>query len=161
MKRLKFLLVLISATCAVNIGFAQVGINTTTPLSTLDINGNLNVKEIGIANALVSGSGPLLGSANPARTTINDGVYISITPQCAGGANDFQLPNAALVPGRIYIVRNISNSCSAYIFTAGGGLFPKNEFNAIAQPLQMHHNNFNTSKTTIFISDGANWTFIN
>ncbi len=155
----RILLISITAVCAVNFGFSQVGINTTNPLSTLDINGNLNVKEIGVLNALVPESGPLVGSVGPARTAINDGVYISITPLGASGANDFQLPNAALVPGRIYIVRNISNCCSAFIFTAGGGLFAKDNFNATAQPLQMFHNN--ASKTTIFISDGANWTFIN
>jgi hypothetical protein len=155
----KLLYLILLAFGCLEFGFSQVGINTTTPLSTLDINGNLNVKEIGVFNALVPGSGPLLGSANPLRTAISDGVYISITPQCSGGANDFQLPSAASFPGRIYIIRNISNSCSAFIFTAGGGLFPKNDFNAIGQPLVMVHNN--ASKTTIFISDGVNWTFIN
>ena len=158
MKTLKLILILIVAFCATDFVFAQVGINTTTPLSTLDINGNLTIKEVGILNANVPGSGPLLGSRSPLRTSIND-VYISITPQGISGANDFQLPNAVDVPGRIYIIRNISDCCSAYIFSAGGNLFPKNNFNSIAQPLQMAHNN--SSKTTIFISDGENWTFIN
>ena len=159
MKTLKLILILIVAFCATDFVFAQVGINTTTPLSTLDINGNLTIKEVGILNANVPGSGPLLGSRSPLRTSINDGVYISITPQGISGANDFQLPNAVDVPGRIYIIRNISDCCSAYIFSAGGNLFPKNYFYSIAQPLQMAHNN--SSKTTIFISDGENWTFIN
>jgi hypothetical protein len=158
MNKLKFLLILIAALCAANFGFAQVGINTTNPLSMLDINGNLSVKEIGIINANVPGSAPLLGSLGPARTAINDGVYISITPQGVNGANDFELPNAVNVPGRIYIIRNITNCCTAYIFSAGGGLFAKDNFNATAQPLPMAHNN--TSKTVIFISDGANWTYI-
>ncbi len=158
MNKLKFLIILIAVICAHNFGFAQVGINTTTPLSTLDINGNLNVKEIGIANALVTGSAPLIGSVGPSRTAINDGVYISISPQGSSGANDFILPDAVSVPGRIYIVRNITNCCSAYIFSAGGGLFPKDSPTAIGQPLVMTHNT--STKTVIFISDGTNWTCI-
>jgi len=159
MNRLKFILILITVLCAVNSGLAQVGINTTTPLSTLDINGNLNVKEIGIFNSLVTGSGPLIGSVSPAKTAINDGVYISITPQGLSGANDFQLPNATAVPGRIYIIRNISNCCSAYMFTAGGDLYSKDSFSLTSQPLEMKHNT--VTKTIIFISDGINWTYIN
>ena len=44
--------------------YSQVGINTSTPLSTLDINGNLNVKEIGIVNPNVSGSA-VFNAENP------------------------------------------------------------------------------------------------
>lgn len=156
MKQLKLVFILITAICAVNFGFSQVGINTTNPLSTLDINGNLNVKEIGIVNALVPGSAPLLGSTAPARTAINDGVYISITPQ-GSGANDFQLPNAALVPGRIYIVRNISNSQNAFIYSLGGSFFATNSNTLTAQPLTMQSNA--VTKTMMFISDGSNWTY--
>ncbi len=158
MNRLKFSMILIVANLAFNSAIAQVGINTTTPLSTLDINGNLTIKEIGIINANVVGSAPLLGSLSPAKTAINDGVYISITPQGISGANDFQLPNAVDVPGRIYIVRNISNSNTAYIFTSGGNFFAKDNFNSTASPLVMTHNT--ASKTVIFISDGLNWTYI-
>lgn len=136
-------------------GFAQVGINTTTPLSTLDINGNLNVKEIGIANALVAGSATLNGGSFASKTQINDGVYISIMP--SGSTNDFELPNAVNVPGRIYIVRNISNSNYAFIYSAGGSLFAKNSATANAVPLEMQHSGFR--KTLIIISDGLNWTF--
>ena len=158
MNKLKVLLVLIATFFTLNSSFAQVGINTTTPLSTLDINGNLTIKEVGIMNANVVGSAPLLGSLSPARTSINDGVYISITPQGISGANDFQLPNAVDVPGRIYIVRNISNINTAYIFSAGGNFFAKDNFNSTPSPLVMLHNA--ASKTIIFISDGLNWTYI-
>ena len=50
-------------------GFCQVGINTTTPISTLDLNGNLSVKTIGITT-------PLLGGPSGGATLIDDGVYI-------------------------------------------------------------------------------------
>jgi hypothetical protein len=141
--------------CFFQSGFSQVGINTTTPLSTLDINGNLNVKEIGIANALVAGSATLNGGTFAAKTQINDGVYISIMP--IGSTNDFELPNAVDVPGRIYIVRNISNSNYAFIYSSGGLFFPKNSSTANAIPLEMQHSGFR--KTLIFVSDGLNWTF--
>ena len=140
---------------AFSASFSQVGINTTDPKSTLDINGNLSVKEIGIFNSNVVGSGPLIGGTFAAKTLISDGVYISITP--SGSTNDFQLPNAVDVPGRIYIIRNISNSNYAFIYTQGGQLFPKNALNANAVPLQMQHDGFR--KTLIFVSDGLNWTF--
>ena len=97
------ILFLISAFYASSICFGQIGINTTTPLSTLDINGNLSVKEIGILNSKVAGSGTLYGGPFSSKTKINDGVYISIMP--SGSENDFELPAAAEVPGRIYIIR--------------------------------------------------------
>jgi hypothetical protein len=147
-------IVLMAIFCLEN-GFSQVGINTTTPLSTLDINGNLNVKEIGIANALVPGSGPLNGGPFAAKTNINDGVYISLTP--TPGAADFQLPNATLVPGRIYILRNISNTQNAFIYSLGGQFFATNTNAATSAPLTMQSNA--VTKTMMFISDGANWTY--
>ena len=94
-------------------GFSQIGINTITPLSTLDINGNLTLKEVGVVNANLAGSAILNGGPFANKTQINDGVYISITP--SGSNNDFELPNAVNVPGRIYIVRNISTTNYAYI----------------------------------------------
>ena len=155
MNKLKLILILIAAICTAQFGFAQVGINTTTPLSTLDINGNLNVKEIGIANALVLGSGTLNGGTFASKTNISDGVYISITP--TSGSADFQLPNAALVPGRIYIVRNISNSQNAFIYTLGGSFFATNSNTLAPAPLTMQSNA--VTKTMMFISDGSNWTY--
>ena len=141
--------------CFFQSGFAQVGINTTASLSMLDINGNLSVKEIGIANALVAGSATLNGGSFASKTQINDGVYISIMP--IGSTNDFELPNAVDVPGRIYIIRNISNSNYAYLYSAGGSFFSKNSTTANAIPLEMQNSTFR--KTLIFISDGLNWTF--
>src|SRR6478672_4307333 len=118
-------------------GFSQVGINTSTPLSTLDINGNLNVKEIGIANVNVAGSATLYGGSFASKTQINDGVYISIIP--SGANNDFELPNAVNVPGRIYIVRNISNSNYAFMYSAGGNFFAKDSLTATTAPVSMPH----------------------
>lgn len=156
MDKLKLALILIAAICAVNSGFAQVGINTTTPLSTLDINGNLNIKEIGIVNANVAGSATFNGGPVGSATPINDGVYISLTP--TAGNDEFILPNAANVPGRIYVLRNISNSITAKIYTFGGAFYAKDSNSATAAPLSMPPNAL--LKTVIAISDGANWTYI-
>ena len=127
---------------------AQVGINTVMPLSTLDVNGNISVKTIGIPIPFNGGSA---GNA----TQINDGVYISLTP--AAGSAEFILPNPVTVPGRIYFLRNISNSIEATIYTFGGQFFAKNSNTATAQPLIMPANAL--VKTIIVISDGINWTY--
>lgn len=132
---------------------AQVGINTTMPLSTLDINGTLSVKTIGIPVAL-NGGAPF--NATP----INDGVYISLTP--TAGATEFLIPDPSAVPGRIYILRNISNSVAATLYMAvARKFFPKDSSTGSADygPISMPANA--AGKTLILISDGANWTYIN
>lgn len=155
MNKLKLVTILIAVFCTVNFGWAQVGINTTTPLSTLDINGNLNIKEIGLFNSNVAGSGILSGGTVGNATQINDGVYISLTP--LAGNDEFILPNAVNVPGRIYVLRNISNSLNAKIYTFGGGLYAKDSSTVTVAPLIMPFNA--AMKTVIVISDGVNWTY--
>ncbi len=142
MNKLKLSLILIAATCAVNFGFGQVGINTATPLSMLDVNGNMSVKVVN-----------LTGSTS--ATLISDGVYISINPQATD--QEFQLPNPVTYPGRIYIVRNISNAVTAKLTTAAGLLFPKNSTTGSAQ-IYMYEGNL---RTVTVVSDGSNWTYIN
>ena len=141
MNKLKFYFTMIACIFACIYTFSQVGINTTSPLSTLDINGNLSVKVINLA-----------GSGTP--TTINDGVYISINPQ--GQDQEFILPNPTLVPGRIYFIRNINNTFTAKLTTVSGLLFPKNTTTGTSQ-IYMYNDN---SRTITVISDGTNWTYI-
>ncbi len=129
-----------AAFCAVCFGFAQVGINTTTPLSTLDINGNLSLKTV-----TLTGSG--------SATLINDGVYISIVPQATD--QEFQLPNPVSYPGRVYIIRNIHNTITAKLTSASGLLFPKGSTTGSAQ-IYMYEN---SKRSVIVISDGSNWTY--
>ena len=131
MNKLKFYFTMIACIFACIYTFSQVGINTTSPLSTLDINGNLSVKVINLA-----------GSGTP--TTINDGVYISINPQ--GQDQEFILPNPTLVPGRIYFIRNINNTFTAKLTTTTG-----------TSQIYMYDGN---SRTITVISDGTNWTYI-
>lgn len=129
---------------------AQVGINTIEPKSTLDINGNLSLKTIGIPTALNGGPS---GSA----TAINDGVYISLTP--LSGAPEFYIPNAATVPGRIYIFRNISTSVTAQIYAVGPSLFfAKDSATTTGGVLNLPPTGI--LKTAIVISDGQNWTYL-
>ncbi|WP_452229681.1 hypothetical protein [Lacinutrix sp. MEBiC02404] len=122
--------------------FAQVGVGTTDPKSTLDINGNLSVKHI-----------KLTGSTTP--TSISDGVYLSIDPQMHNG--EFILPDPTAFPGRIYIIRNINNLNTAKLTTTAGSLFPKGSTTGSSE-LYMYENG---SRTIIVISDGFNWTYIN
>jgi hypothetical protein len=121
-----------------------VGINTTNPNSTLDVNGNLSVKVL----TLNGGPG---GSATP----INDGVYLSLNPTF--GNREFILPNAASVRGRIYILRNISGSETAQIYSFGGDFYSKDASGITTAPLNMPVNAL--LKTVIIVSDGANWTY--
>lgn len=134
---------------------SQVGINTLVPLSTLDINGNLSVKEIGIINSNVLSSAVFNGGPSGSATPINDGVYISLTPTT--GNQEFILPNAINVPGRIYFLRNISNSVNALIYTFGGSFFSKDSSTATPTPLLMPFNAI--LKTVIVVSDGQHWTY--
>lgn len=134
--------------------FCQVGIGTIAPLSTLDINGNVSFKVIDL-------DGGNFGN----KTSINDGFYINLRPnnRAPNNRNDFELPNAALVPGRMYIVRNVQDCYDAYIYSvAPSSMFAGNSRTATTQPITMGSDCEQTgslTKTLIFISDGDNWTY--
>ena len=133
-------------------GFCQVGINTTTPISTLDLNGNLSVKTIGITT-------PLLGGPSGGATLIDDGVYISLTPVPPNNIQ-FYLNDPTTLPGRVYILRNITDFDTAELYTAGGKRFfhkSSNVGSAIGAPIYLPTNS--AGKSIIIISDGANWTY--
>lgn len=122
------------------ISYSQVGINTITPLSTLDVNGNMSVKVI-----------TLVGSSSV--TSISDGVYLSINPQATD--QEFQLPNPTTYPGRMYFIRNINNTYTAKLSTAAGLLSPKSSTTGSAQ-IYMYEGN---RRSVIVVSDGSNWTY--
>ncbi len=126
--------------------FAQVGINTTDPQSTLDINGTLSVKHT------------KLEPTDATLQDIDDGVYFSIDPFSSG--QQFRLPDATAYPGRIYILRNIDNSNDASIITLGTGVefFAGNNSTTGTTSVTLSGSNI-TTKTLIFISDGENWTY--
>jgi len=142
MSQLKIIFVLVLM-CLFSISsFGQVGINTTMPLSTLDINGNLSLKSV-----------VLVGSAAP--TLIDDGVYISLQPVITD--QEIRLPNAVDFPGRVYVLRNIQNTITARLTTAGGLLFPKTSTTGSTDVYMYEGNN----RSLIVISDGINWTYFN
>ncbi|MEZ4792544.1 MAG: hypothetical protein R2783_03475 [Gelidibacter sp.] len=147
-------LMLFSLIMCVTIGFGQVGIGTLTPLSTLDINGNVSFKVVDLDGRNFANKAP-----------INDGFYLNLRPNNGGpnNGNDFELPNAALVPGRMYILRNVKNCDDAYIYSIGPSqFFAGNSRTATAQPITMGADCANTgsvTKTLMFISDGINWTY--
>lgn len=142
MNSLKQILIVMVFGCFFQSGFSQVGINTTTPLSMLDINGNLSVKVI-----TLTGSG--------SATLISDGVYISVNPQATN--QEFQLPSASSYPGRVYIIRNINNTYTAMLTASSGLLFPKTSTTGSSQ-VYMYEN---SSRSVIVVSDGSNWTYFN
>jgi hypothetical protein len=125
-----------------NESFSQVGINTTNPLSTLDINGNVSVKTF-----------ILVGSASP--TAIGDGFYLSLNPQAAD--QEFILPSPIAFPGRMYILRNINDTNTAKLTTPAGLLFGKGKTSGGATSIYMYDD---TNRTITVISDGLNWTYI-
>jgi hypothetical protein len=143
--KLKFIFSIITVLFTVNSGIAQVGINTTNPLSTLDINGTLSLKTV-----TLNGNGTGNGGA---AVLVDDGVYVSINP--ISQDDKFQLPNPTLFPGRVYIIRNINNSLTAQIISAANLLFPKTSTTGSAN-IYMHEGN---TRSLIFISDGHNWTY--
>jgi hypothetical protein len=148
MKRVLIITILLSSLCS----FAQVGIGTTSPLSTLDLNGNLSVKHV-----------ILTGAGTP--TLIDDGVYISVSP--TANDQDFQLPDPRTYPGRIYIIRNVQDTLDADItmdpavIAAGVLFFAGDSSTGIVGPIDMDSGlgGGHRTKTLIFISDGSNWTY--
>jgi hypothetical protein len=151
MKRIVTILLLSTFSIVLNAQVDGVGVNTTDPKSTLDINGNLSVKHL-----TLTGSG--------IATIIDDGVYISINPTASN--QEFRLPNATEFPGRIYILRNITNGLDAIISTAGTDptpgvgveFFAGDNSTTGTKTVTLAGANV-TTKTLIFISDGSNWTY--
>jgi len=148
MKILKKIHLLALFCCFFLSGFSQVGINTTSPLSTLDINGNLSVKVITIT-----------GGSSVAPTPISDGVYLSLDPRNSS-TDHYVFPVPSSVPGRVYFVRNVTDFDTAQLSISGGTqrFFPKNS-SAGTFTLSMPPNAVN--KTLILVSDGFNWTYYN
>lgn len=152
MKKLSLLFLIIAPLFAL----AQVGINTNNPQSTLDINGNLSVKVVGL-------TGNSTGNQSNTGTTvgIDDGVYISVDPQVQD--DTFELPDPSNVPGRIYFIRNVNqtNTVTAKIVTEAGLLFSSGSTTNGVSELYLYENAGANEfrKSVIVISDGANWTY--
>lgn len=142
-------LVLIIIALNLNFIHAQVGVGTTTPQSTLDVNGNVSFKVVN-----------LNGGPGGSATVISDGYYINLTP--TAGNVEFILPSATLYPGRMYILRNISDTETATLYSFGGAFFPgdsRTSVTSLTLDPDADANGGSPTKTLIFISDGSNWTY--
>ena len=95
----------------------------------------------------------MIGSATP--TTISDGFYLSLNPQAAD--QEFILPSPIFFPGRMYILRNISDTNTAKLTTPVGLLFGKGKTTGGATSIYMYDDN---NRMITVISDGLNWTYI-
>ena len=123
---------------------ANVGIGTTAPTSTLQVNGTTAV---GVVMGLVGSSG---------GTPLAGGGYLGLSPQ---NGNDFyKLPNANTCAGRVYYLRNNSNSNIASMNTSGGLMFEGGSTSAASGDYFMQPSG--PTKTLTVISDGTNWTII-
>ncbi|GAA4358762.1 hypothetical protein GCM10023185_24710 [Hymenobacter saemangeumensis] len=129
-----------------------VGIGTSTPTSTLQVNGSLAVK---VSNNLAGNAG-----GGGSGTPLGDTGYVGLSP--TGGADYYLLPTASSCPGRIYYLRNNSGSNIAYLGTGsgtnGGAIFEGGTSAAAVLPYFMQPSGL--TKTVTVISDGANWTLI-
>ncbi|WP_353779716.1 hypothetical protein [Winogradskyella sp. 3972H.M.0a.05] len=151
---------LIICFCLSTTVYSQVGIGTTDPQSTLDIYGNLSLKVVGYN-----------GGPGGSATVIDDGIYLNLTP--TAGNVEFILPDATTVPGRIYIMRNVSDNQTAVIYTFGGNatpgagveFFPGDSrislgpFGSVSMTPDTAGDGGDRTKTLVFISDGSNWTY--
>lgn len=156
MKRIVVLAVFL---CSI-MSFSQVGVGTTDPKSTLDINGNLSLKVVGYN-----------GGPGGSATVIDDGIYLNLQPTL--GNVEFILPDATTVPGRVYIMRNIDDTLTAVIYTYGGNATPgagveffsgdsrasQGPNGSVSMTPDTAADGGDVTKTLIFISDGSNWTY--
>jgi hypothetical protein len=140
------LIVYVAFSVSISAQIDGVGINTTDPKSTLDINGNLSVKHLSLPE----------NGTDTGLQLIDDGVYISINPQLFD--QEFRLPDASLVPGRIYILRNISNVNTAKLTSVGGLFFKRNSTSDPRTELFMFEGE---TRTIIVFSDGISWNTYN
>jgi hypothetical protein len=120
--------------CVSHLGYAQVGIATTTPLSTFEVN----------------------GSFGQTITTVTSDLTLDATHSiivCNNGAvtKTITLPNAVGVKGRIYSIKRDENSTQNIIIATVAGQFIDGEINFLLTQAK---------ETITLISDGNNWKVI-
>lgn len=158
MKSLTYSLLLIAILCGYSAS-GQIGINTTMPISTLDANGNVSfgVRQIG-------NGGTDQASAVPIDDIANDDVGYIIGLNPSPGNTTYLLPDAQLLPGRTYILRNNSASETLIIYTENDvniEIIRNNEIGNATNPSTITMNNTGNTKTIYVYSDGFNWMYGN
>ena len=140
----------VGATNIANKNSGNVGISTgnATPNSTLQVDGTL---AIGVQIGILGGD-----AATPVSLSANKS-YLGLEP--LGTNNCYELPNAALYPGRIYFLRNNLNSGAlARVRAALPSLLCPGSGNCLGMSAYYDLQNNASVKTIIVISDGLNWT---
>lgn len=128
-------------------GTGNVGIGTSSPNSTLQVDGTVAVGlTMGIAG----------GTAGAPFSLASAKYYIGLLPADAVN-NNYQLPSPVIYPGRVYVIRNNSSVNTAVLSTAAGLLFPGSSATGGATYTL---NTTISVKTVMVISDGANWTIM-
>ncbi|GAB3590025.1 hypothetical protein GCM10027345_44450 [Hymenobacter daeguensis] len=134
----------------------SVGIGTSAPSSSLQVNGTFAVGVVtnyGGSGSASSPNGLDQGAIN--STTLIGGYYV-LNPTSTSNQY-YSLPAASACPGRIYYLRNNSTTTNAIISAAGGSVFAGSS--STASPYTLYASpNANQAKTVVAISDGTNWT---
>ncbi len=125
----------------------KVGIGTTTPNTTLHVDGSLS---IGVSMSIAGGAG-----ISPV-SLLNYKTYLGLSP-ADNTNNNYQLPSPVTSPGRVYIIRNNSFSFNAVLSTAAGSLFAGS---STVGGATYTLNAGGTVKTVMAVSDGSNWTIM-
>ncbi|GAB3839171.1 hypothetical protein [Hymenobacter jeollabukensis] len=134
----------------------RVGIGTSAPSSSLQVNGTFAV---GVQTGYGGGGGPL-GSANgldqgiPSQTDLGAGYY-GLAPSSTSNQHYF-LPAASSCKGRIYYLRN-GGSIAAKL-SSNSSIFDGT--NTISSGNTFDMNTTGSSKVVTVISDGTNWIII-
>jgi trimeric autotransporter adhesin len=128
-------------------GNTTVGIGTSTPGSTLQVEGTIAIGvSLNIAGGAIGSPTSLEGSK----------AYIGLAP--SGSNNYFELPVASTCPGRIYYIRNNANVNFAYVRAASPGLICPGSGACLNAGDYYELKAAASVKTIIAISDGVNWT---
>jgi len=128
----------------------SLGVGTSgAPTSTLQVAGT---SAVGVVLGIPGGAG-----ASGTLLASYPGGYLGLSPT-GSSDNNFVLPAPASCVGRVYYLRNNSDSFMANVGTATGSILPASASTALGagQPYQLRPDA--ASKTVIAISDGVNWT---
>lgn len=130
----------------------KIGINNTSPSSSLQVSGSFAVNvTLGLGGG-ASGTPVQISSQN---------AYIGLSP--TGGNDYYELPDPATCPGRIYYIRNNNNPGAdyAYIRSGGAGQICSGSGSCLGTGNYYAITTGDPNpvpKTVICISDGTNWT---